>query len=121
MMTPYEQAKAVYLSEPCARTFEQDLQYHLHTGYVVNTPDYFIMGRMVQTRHGNDIIRNPAIWTRSDLCNCFHIYLAAGVMAKFWEHASPEILAMEFVSWERKNVLRIYPMSKVERLIKSID
>lgn len=46
-MTPVEQAAAVYLSEPCARTFREDLELHLLNGVVYSTPTAFIMARYV--------------------------------------------------------------------------
>lgn len=100
-MTPYQRARAVYDSEPCARSFEEDLTAHLLAGFVISTPDVFAMFRPVRSTAPAKTILDPWISHRDP--DCWHIYLAAGDLA-----ALAPILGdrFELVSFERKNSLR---------------
>jgi len=120
MMTPFEEALAVYSREPCARTFSEDLEAHLRHGYVINTPECFIMGRKVyryaQTHH----ILNPwhNLWESTP--NCWHLYLFAGDVRKAFASADVQL---PYVSFERRNKIRFYPwdviFSRTERIFRS--
>lgn len=100
-MTPYQQARAVYESEPCARTMAEDMVAHFERGYVVNTPEVFLMFRPV-SRDGNpDEIVNP--WRFFPHPDCWHVYLAAGDASQFHRHFPYDL---PWVSFERKNRLR---------------
>jgi hypothetical protein len=114
-MTPFEQAVAVYSREPCARTFDEDLRLHLRNGYVVSTPDFFVMARPVR-RIIIEGICNPAI--RFEKPDCWHVYLLAGSIQKALT-ALPYDLP--WMSWERGNVLRFYPLASIRRRIQSTD
>ena len=101
-MTPYLLARSVYESEPCARTFEEDLLAHLYTGYVVSTPEVFLMFRLVHSAAHPEQILDP--WTIFEGGDCWHVYLAAGDASQFHAHF-PQ--SLQWVSFERKNRLRI--------------
>lgn len=109
MMTPYQRAAAVYASEPCARTFAQDLEWHLVNGFVFSTPDFFVMGRPVVSEADHALIvgqhRFPAV-----ICDCWHVYLHAGNMAKAWSMLPWEL---PLVSFERNNVLRVHRLTSI--------
>lgn len=111
-MTPYELAQRVYQSEPCARTFAQDMEWHLCNGFVYSTPEYFAMGRPVVRTAPTEILvglhRFPAT-----VCDCWHIYLVAGDMAKAWSILPWDL---PWVSMERKNVLKFYRLDSIRRL-----
>lgn len=104
-MTPVERAAAVYDSEPCARSFREDLEAHLHNGYVFNTPDIFVMGRpVVSSENASDII-DPWIVFPVEQCDAWLVYLAAGrmdVLLSMFPYSLPKI------GFERKNKLRFY-------------
>ena len=112
-MTPFEQARQVYAHEPCARSFEQDLQLHYLHGFVFSTPKYFIMGRPVDKDAAPALIVNPAHTFDIRVCNCWHIYLMAGGHAEAWD-IMPWPLG--WFSFERRNELRFYPAERIRRL-----
>lgn len=103
-MTPYQQARQVYETEPCARTFEEDLIAHFENGYVISTPEVFLMFRPV--RHDwpevHIVDANLRNCTQGDT---WHVYLAAGDASQFASHFPYKL---PFVSFERKNELRFY-------------
>lgn len=107
-MTPIEQAAAVYEREHCPRTLREDLELHLLNGYVFSTPTCFLMGRPVVREADPDDIVDPAITFEGRFHDCWHVYLAAGDMreaVRFMPYP------LEYVSYERRNVLRIRKMN----------
>ena len=111
-MSPYQRARAVYASEPCARTFEEDMEHHLRHGFVFSTPDFFVMGRAVYSKAPHAQILNPAFQFHSDLQDCWHVYLMAGDIAMAWG-ILPYPLPM--FSLERRNELRFYRFTDIAR------
>jgi len=111
-MTPYEMAQRVYRSEPCARTFEHDITWHLNNGFVFSTPAFFVMGRPVVSAARPEIIvglnRFPAT-----ICDAWHVYLMAGDMSKAWGILPWEL---PMVTIERRNVLKVYRLDSIRRL-----
>lgn len=112
-MTPFEKACQVYLREPCARTFGEDLHAHLLRGTVISTPAFFAMYRPVDSRADPEDIVNPwhNSWGREP--DCWHCYLLSGCVASF---LLSEVSEMPYCSFERGNRLRIHPWSYVRRL-----
>lgn len=118
MNTPFEDAVAVYDREPCARSFDEDLRLHLRHGFVFSTPEFFVMGRPVKSSAPTREIVNPACdWPREE-CDCWHVYLMAGDMARAWG-----ILpwAMEKFSFERNNRLRVVCARRLQQLTSQIS
>ena len=113
-MSPFEQAREVYLREPCARTFEEDLILHLRFGYVISTPEVFLMFRPVRRMADHDKIVNPMF--RFMRPNCWHVYLAAGDPTQFYKHFP---FPLEWVSGERENKLRVYRFQKIAEKLSS--
>jgi hypothetical protein len=111
-MTPIDQARRVYRLEPCARTFDQDLSWHLDHGFVFSTPEFFVMGRPVNSGAKPEIIvglnRFPAT-----VCDAWHVYLMAGDMSKAWGILPWEL---PLVTIERRNVLKVYRLDSIRRL-----
>lgn len=112
-MTPYEQAKAVYDSEPCVRAFREDLTLHLLNGFVFSTPSYFIMGRAVPRAADPVLIVNPAHVFACEDCDTWMIYLLAGDPRPAWDIMP---WPMAWFGFERKNELRFYPVDRMKRL-----
>lgn len=112
-MTPFEEAQAVYLREPCARPFQQDLMLHYLHGFVFSTPDYFMMGRPVMRSGRPADIVNPAHRFDWGGCDAWWIYLAAGETHRAWPIMP---WPMAWFGWERKNEVRWYPVDRVKRL-----
>jgi hypothetical protein len=113
MSTPYEQAKAVYAKEHNARSFEEDLHWHLLNGYVISRPDFFVMGRHVDSKAPPGLIVNPSWLFHPDTCDCWHVYLFAGDIARAFGIMPWEL---PLVSFERRNDLRFYPLASIRRL-----
>jgi len=113
-MTPYELATRVYKSEPCARTFEEDLALHLRWGVVLARPDFFIMGRPVWSKAPPAQIVNPAVRFEYPVqVDCWHVYLAAGNLARAWDFLP---FPLPLMSFERKNDLRFYSLERLRSL-----
>lgn len=112
-MSPYELARQVYGSERCVRSFEEDLEAHLVTGFVFSTPDFFIMGRPVDRQADPALIVDPCVAFARERCDCWHLYLFAGDMEKAW---IIEPWALPWFSFERKNELRFVPSRSIRRL-----
>lgn len=113
-MRPAQQARRVYDLEPCARRFVDDLELHLLRGFVVSTPEYFIMGRPVPRMANPALILNPAVDFDLVDCDCWHIYLAAGRLDSFWLYYP---IDLPWVSWERRNRLRFHRMERIRTRI----
>ena len=115
-MSPFEEAVAIYDREPCFRTFDEDLRLHFQFGFVFSTPEYFVMGRAVGRAVPNDMV-NPAIyWDRDDrfpTVDCWHIHCMAGDISKAWGILP---YPLPFVSFQRKNELRVYRLDALRRL-----
>jgi hypothetical protein len=114
---PILEAAGVYQREPCRRTFQQDLDIHLTTGYVVSTPEYFIMARPVNSGAPQEDVVNPMHIFDNSECDCWHIYLMAGDMKKCWDKCPDDLKDLPLVSFERSNVLKFLPMDRVKRLV----
>ena len=105
-LSPVEKAAGVYKSEPCARTFREDLEAHLLCGYVYSSPGVFMMARPVVKEASEDLIVNP--WHQFDKqqCNAWLVYLLAGDMKEAWDKRPFDL---EFIGFERRNVLTFHP------------
>lgn len=112
-MTPIERAAAVYAREPCARPFHEDLTAHFVRGYVISTPDVFVMFRPVRWANGEASIVNP--WIPHEDCDAWHIYLFSGNIEAL-ESLLP--YPLPWVSYERENVLRRFRVSRMSGLVK---
>lgn len=110
-MKPVEHAARIYESEPCARTFKEDLEAHLIHGVVFSRPDLFIMARPVSRSWAKHEIVNPWFNELTKTPNCWHVYLAAGDISKVW---SIMPYRLEFASWERGNKLRFWNIKKLQ-------
>jgi hypothetical protein len=117
-MTPVLKAAAVYEQEPCVRTFAQDLEAHLLHGLVVSTPDLFLMARPVSHDAIGDKIVNPWHNTWESEPDCWHLYLYAGDMMTAFKQATHEL---PYVSFERKNRLRIYSWDQIFNTCKKLN
>lgn len=111
-MAPIDLARHVYRSEPCARTFEQDLAWHLDNGFVFARPDFFVMGRPVN-RHASPSLIVGQYRFPSATADCWHVYLMAGNVARAWGMLPWEL---PWVSFERSNVLRFHRLEAIRRL-----
>jgi len=124
-LAPILQASKIYEKEECARTFQEDLESHLLHGFMVSTPEYFIMGRPVirgkskteRDRLGKLILDPDYVFAISE-CNCWHIWLMAGDVSKCWDYYP---YPMKWVSWEISNKIRYYSMKPIIRKTTDYD
>jgi hypothetical protein len=111
-MAPIESAMLVYATEPCYRTFQEDLTLHLLHGYVISTPEVFIMGRPVNKDAEHRLITDPTVWFYDP--DCWLVHLAAGDINQFFRH---EPYQLEWFGWQRANKLRFYNRRNVARML----
>lgn len=111
---PAMRAARVYFDECCSTSFEEDLDAHLIHGHVVSTPEYFIMARPVKRDAPAEYITDAMFYFPPEECDCWHIWLAAGDWRKFWEN---DTLDLPWVSWEKRNKLKVYPMETVKKKV----
>ncbi len=91
-MTPVEQAK-----ELLGDAFRNDLEAHLITGYVLNTPNAFLMGKPVP--FGASIIDPWETWLPTD-CDSWFCWAAIGNLGDLF-YMIPHRLP--FIGWFRQN------------------
>ncbi len=115
-MTPAEQAAAVYQREACARSFKNDLAAHLVTGYVISTPDVFVMARPVDRWADPELIVDPFHQFSREESDCWHVYLCAGD----WRAALAFLpYDLAWMSWERSNRLRFRELRGLRQKVES--
>lgn len=112
----FVRAAMVYERETCAHTLTEDLEWYLLNGFVFSRPDLFIMGRPVMRNARQELITG---WHRfpDAECDCWHVYLSAGNIVRAWDFMP---WPLDWVSFERENVLRILPMSAIQRICTSV-
>ncbi len=113
--SPLHAAMAVYDTEPCARSFGEDLVSHLQHGYVHSTPHYIVMARPVlylqSAQDHENIVDSQYVFPMNEW-NCWHIFLLAGDLR---QAASQFPFPLPWVSWERRNALRVYRFESLLR------
>lgn len=110
---PFRLAHEVYKTEPCARTFLQDIEWHFRQGYVYSSPEVFVMGRVVMHDAPQHEIVNPAYKFASG--DCWHVYLLSGSIRHAWL-VMP--FRLRYMSFERNNVLKVYETDQLRRRFK---
>jgi hypothetical protein len=115
-MSPLMMARLVYQKEECARTFEEDLKWHLENGFVFSRPDFFVMGRPVRSWDRQELITGLYRFP-SGQCDCWHVYLMAGNVARAWGMLPWDLPT---ISYERNNVLRFHRLASMRRLSGSL-
>lgn len=112
-MTPYEEAQALYAAYETPRSFAEDLALHLRGGYVISTPEYFLMGRAIDRFAAAAAIENPAHAFPREQQNAWLVYLFSG--------SSRNILPflpypLKWVTWQRRGgPLRHYELKTLRR------
>lgn len=109
-MKPFDQVSDLYGQYECARTFDEDICAHLETGYVVATPEYFLMGRAVDRWADPELITNPWHAFPADQQNAWLCYAFAGDMRRLFDAIPP----LPWAGWQRRGGgLRFYPFEIV--------
>jgi hypothetical protein len=115
---PIMQARRIYDREPSARTWSEDFELHLLWGWVVSTPEYFIMGRPVDASAPTECIFDPLHLFPRDQQNCWWIWAMAGDLSMAWDHTPYDL---PLVGWEKRNRPRVYEMSVVKSRVLGIS
>ena len=116
MVTQYENARRVYENEPCARPFEEDLHWHLRLGWVISTPNLFMMARQVMHDWPKERLQEP--WYVHPTGDAVFIWLLAGDMRQALSAAPwPRV---EWIGWERSNIPRMYRLESVLAKMKQV-
>lgn len=107
-MTPYDQAKDLYRTQPQDTTFEEDLEWHFKHGVISSSHDHFLMA----SKQSSDGI---AIDT-------WHVYLFAGDIRKAFQAADVQL---PFVSFRRKGKIKEYQwdviVKKTQRIFTQVN
>jgi hypothetical protein len=111
-MTPVQRAAAVYSREDCARSFKEDVEAHLLHGWVISTPEVFLLARKVDHAAPQDQIINPWFNSWEKEPDSWHLYLFSGSLMSAFKCAP---YPLEYVSYERTNDLRIYKYDVIHR------
>jgi hypothetical protein len=101
-MTPYQRARDRHLIERTRFSFEEAIDAHGRTGYVIINPDIFLLVRPVDSLADSCLYDDPYIEFKET--DCWHVYLAAGdirQMPLYVPHPMP------LISYVRKNRLRL--------------
>ena len=119
-LSPLERMAAVYLTEPCRNSFQDDLAAHLVGGYVFSTPDLFIMGRAVNSEATYEEITDPCFRFEEKDCNAWWVHAAAtfgesdhNICEAFNQNVLALFLRFEphplpLIGFERRNCPRFY-------------
>ena len=118
-MTPREQAELLYEKYRQPRSFNLDIYFHRRSGYVIDTPDYFLMGRPVQKHAPEHLIRDPAIRFSSAIADAWFIWIFVGDI-KMMLHLAP--FPLPYVGWSRRHgPIRWYTCEEALSRVKRYD
>ena len=105
-MTPIEQAAAWHAAHGGGEmSFMEVIAAHGRHGYVVATPEFFLLGRRVMRDWDDDRRCDP--WQVAEDGDTWHVWLAAGEW-EGWERFLP--YPLPWVSFHRKGRLRVWPL-----------
>ena len=105
-MSPRQQIANLYWRYPQAHTFDTDERLHRVTGYVIESDDYFLMGRAVDSTFESEMILNPAVSFPRSRQDCWFVWAYYGPIGLIYD-LQPYVLPK--IAWVRRNgALRIY-------------
>jgi hypothetical protein len=116
-MTPIEIIAARYDAYPQEREFSWYINHHFLHGFVYSTPDFFIMGRHVNSTATEAEICDPCCLFAKDNSDCWYIHAMAGDMKKAFSIMPWEL---PMFAWERilagHRELRLYKLDRIRHL-----
>lgn len=119
MNVAWKKSQKIYSTEHCVRTLEEDFRLHTAnpTGCVIKLPDLIALARPVDKDADPELIVDPKYWFSPSIRNCWHIYLLVGNIL----HARQLLpFELEWMSFERKNRLKIVPFQRFFSLCHDI-
>ena len=110
MTSPVKEIRELYERFPQPRTFEEDVAAHFVTGYLIATPEAFIMGRAIRKDANPALIADP--WHSFDNPDTWLVWAAAGASVKTFLTFMPYPLT--WIAWARRDrPLKFYQLSKL--------
>ena len=106
MVSPRQQIANLYWQYPQPRTFDTDEHLHRVTGYVIESDDYFLMGRGVDSTFDEEMLTDPAVAFPRSCQDCWFIWAYCGPLNLIYD-LQPYILPI-FGGVRRGQGLRIY-------------
>lgn len=115
MNTPLLRAAEVYEKEVCKNSFDLDVALYLKFGYVIATPQVFLMGRPVEK--GASYQQLMDLTHQFESPDCWWIFLAAGNLKEFFRY---EPFPLPYFGWERSNKPRYWKRKDLIRWLNQI-
>ena len=116
-MNPFDQIAELYERFPQPRTFDEDIAAHISTGYVVSTPEFFIMGRAINRDASAEDIGNPWHPFPREHQNCWLVYAYAGYSQNFLTFLP---YSLSWVAFQRRGKpLKFYDSHTLFRRIRA--
>lgn len=123
MNPPLSQAIAALHAEENRYGLTELVSAHFENGYVFSTPTVFILARPVfvdveldsgEILNEREILNPRMVWGAG--WNAWHVYLFSGDMR---EGLSYMPFPLEFLSFERKNRLRVYSLNYISQRLST--
>ena len=112
MQNPFDQIAALYDRYPQPRTFDEDIAAHISTGYLISTPEYFLMGRAVSKHAASHLIADPWYAFPRDQQDTWLVYAYSGYSRNFLAFIP---YPLKWVAWQRRGrSLRFHELSKIK-------
>lgn len=110
-MSPAFRAAWEYRRLPGDFTFDEAVEAHFVCGYVVATPEIFILARPVERAGAEADILNPTFQFGNP--DAWFIYLMAGRVDYCWQYYP---VPYQWAGWQRRGkALRFYSMDQIQR------
>lgn len=104
-MTPAQTASRV----PSSAGWASDLAAHLCRGYVVSTPEYFVMLRRVSSTAEREQLLDPWVaWSDAE-SDCWFVWLMAGDIARAVRDLEPALGRKKWLAFQRRGLPRVHP------------
>jgi len=112
-MKPIDEIAALYRKWEMPRTMEEDIKAHLCNGYVISTPDFFVMGRAIARYAAPQAIENPWFTFRREHHDAWLVYAFAGSSRNFLSFVP---YPLRWLAWQRRGKpLRFHELSTFTR------
>ncbi|WP_367871828.1 hypothetical protein [Luteolibacter sp. Populi] len=111
MASPFERAARAHLSLGSDWSFAEVVEAHAGSGYVLVTPEVFLLGRAVNSDWSDAELCDPHLWSAEP--DCWHVWLLAGDASRAWGLLPYEL---PWVSFHRRGRLRVLREEAVRRM-----
>lgn len=118
-MTPKEISERLYLDDNRYKidgSFTDDVRAHMNTGCVFSGPDFFLVGRPVDSTASLDLIGDPEFKFPQDKWDAWYVWLGAGSAKKLIQLAPFRLPKIGFA--RRGGRLMWYSWDRLSQLLK---